>query len=88
MDGVVLTKSGVNTMRRVMIKGQPKRPQATTKQKNTQASATATPDTHSAVDTAPPSVYTPVGFEHSPSSLSLNSMTLIYSVKGIIIITE
>lgn len=64
MDGVVLSRVGLNTIRRAMVKGQPKRPPVVPRQKNPQASATATPDAHSAVDTAPPSVYTPVGIKY------------------------
>ncbi|KAL5109440.1 Histone-lysine N-methyltransferase 2C [Taenia crassiceps] len=68
MDGVLLSRTGLNTIRRAMVKGQLKRPPVVPRQKNPQASATATPDAHSAVDTAPPSVYTPVDEEISQHS--------------------
>lgn len=70
MHGIVLTVNGLNTVRNAMIKTQPKRPPAVPRPKN-QASATATPDTHSIMDTAPPSVYTPVGIANFISYFSL-----------------
>ncbi|VDD78985.1 unnamed protein product [Mesocestoides corti] len=60
MDGVVLTRVGLNTIRRAMLKDQSKRPPVVPRQKSSQTSSTPTPGAHSAVDTAPPSVYTPV----------------------------
>lgn len=68
MHGVVLTLNGLNTIRNAMIKNPPKRPPTGSRQKN-HASSTATPDTHSVLDTGPPSVYTPV----SVFSMSLSS---------------
>ncbi|VDD78578.1 unnamed protein product, partial [Mesocestoides corti] len=68
MDGVVLNRAGLNTIRRAMLKGQPKRPPVVPRQKNSQTSSTPTPDAHSAVDTAPPSVYTPADEDASQHS--------------------
>lgn len=60
MDGVVLSRAGLNTVRRAMLKGQPKKPPPAPRQRGAHTPSAATPDTHSAMDTAPPSVYTPV----------------------------
>ena len=77
MDGTLVTLSGLNAVRKMSLQGQTKKVTGGQRQKNAQAASSVTPDTQSVVDTAPPSVYTPVGkFVWKPL---INNMSVLSS---------
>ncbi|VDK32443.1 unnamed protein product [Dibothriocephalus latus] len=68
MDGVVLSETGLNTIRQVMLKGHPKRHLAGGRRASHPCAPSATPDAGSVNDCAPPSVFTPMEDEASQQS--------------------